>query len=1561
MKKRNKNAAKPPAATMTTTPPAPSLRFTPTMARVLGIIASCLLLAAGSTAQSLRDFEIAHAGSTDSPAPSCQTRYAPRVYAADPPCGFQDRDGTVRLSTGIDPAVQGDARATCAFWLPFTVAHNTTTPGPNGTTIITTTSSLKWSCSWHGCEASATVVDGGNAIVCAVPGNMPTNITATGPDGSQAVRVTVRVWHAQYAGGSGDSACQSHGGEPPALWDQHDYVVAHRSCGCPPGVGYVECEEPDMCRTHRCLAHPRAVCEVSHCGVCAVRFYAEKRSSYEGVAPLDCLPRDKCTGECRKEFEACSQYTGCREALYRLVDERASSGTCNGTCHERLAVPTEPGRTLFDRVWSCYRTCEERETVHTVCALPPRAGQCKGRMTRWYFDRITGKCRQFAYGGCGGNGNNFETREACEQRCELGACCTRRTVLDDVGYDANGYDQFGYDRRGYARDGFSRRPWTYAEFVRNTFDLFGLDERGYDPRGLDGSGFSVDGMSQNMSRDGLQFEYLEEQMYDAWGVDRANMSRQGFDLRGYGYNGLYRQAEYTCQQTTREQCQALEEGDPNTDVVSFVRGVACGDRQCGNPQWQEPRQCIYQGRRYNYGETFRYACQWCVCGTDGAVTCQCTPRRRREIRDLTLDEVQTYIDAIWRLYNSGNRWNEFVNMHLGAATTAHGNPTFLPWHREFTNQFELALREVTGNCDFTLPYWDWTIDSSSPETSPVWNLIGGNGQGGNNCVQDGPFAGFRPCLRRNWDSSVSIPSIADVTNVLRIRDYTTMSARLEAIHGNAHNFIGSQMSTMSAPYDPVFFLHHAYVDKQWYDWQVVLGNGNDFTPERLHDTMDPFPKTPADVLDSEGQLCVVYEPPGRTPPCNEALFGGSYETKGYYAPGARPQYDRDGYDRDGYDRRGLDKLGRNRDGVRVGGVTATGFNTAGVDSRGCSIMHPMPLYMRDVFQAQRELYRRIQANAYVQPARTCSPLQPLPAWWKASMWMSRGGLYGAIMDAYEAYLEEALVRQPDEWQRDRTQSQPSILEDLCFAADDLTLRQDDSWRPGDDYQCPPGLPRQNCEWNPCANATCPGSPDATCWVNPCGRCRPEFYREDGSRARCYSTCPVEEGTCTFDPCAYATCEANPEAVCETSPCGGCEVEWSDPETGEPVTCDVEPDSCAAQGQTYVCGEDGQTYDNVCYAREAGVKIAYGGLCVACERLCPPEGMAAKACGEDWQTYASVNFFKASDAGRQQLCNEHTSCLTTVARSADNRCFWNEDTRRCSCQPSDVVCTAGAHECARCCNDDLRRCLRWGQDSVDTCWREAYVACTVQCAEEYDAAKLPVAAASVGSVDDGDGGDGGDGGINIFLGDDDMVHSGNDTNSTAPGPTGPLDTVVFRVGLRGRPSTTMDAAQFAEATSLAVGRASFVPSAMRVVGASAMAAERLGNTTAGVELEVNAESSDGYAVQAALEAAVVEGRLAKEVAIYTGSATTDDVMLVGAVEVIEPPTTPAPTDDPKVNPRESDAAIPIPAIAGVVAALIVIVGCILAVAIVRKRSCVRPKASESTSPAGPRGVTTVGDN
>ncbi|GBP58337.1 Papilin [Eumeta japonica] len=53
-----------------------------------------------------------------------------------------------------------------------------------------------------------------------------------------------------------------------------------------------------------------------------------------------------------------------------------------------------------------------------ACKLPKVKGVCDGYNLRWYFDQARGQCGQFVYGGCLGNDNNFETREACQTQCE---------------------------------------------------------------------------------------------------------------------------------------------------------------------------------------------------------------------------------------------------------------------------------------------------------------------------------------------------------------------------------------------------------------------------------------------------------------------------------------------------------------------------------------------------------------------------------------------------------------------------------------------------------------------------------------------------------------------------------------------------------------------------------------------------------------------------------------------------------------------------------------------------------------------------------------------------------------------------------------------------------------------------------------------------------------------------------------------------------------------------------------------------------------------------------------
>ena len=52
-----------------------------------------------------------------------------------------------------------------------------------------------------------------------------------------------------------------------------------------------------------------------------------------------------------------------------------------------------------------------------VCELPMKGGPCNAAIPRVYFDSSSGMCKDFSYGGCQGNGNNFITKKECEQTC----------------------------------------------------------------------------------------------------------------------------------------------------------------------------------------------------------------------------------------------------------------------------------------------------------------------------------------------------------------------------------------------------------------------------------------------------------------------------------------------------------------------------------------------------------------------------------------------------------------------------------------------------------------------------------------------------------------------------------------------------------------------------------------------------------------------------------------------------------------------------------------------------------------------------------------------------------------------------------------------------------------------------------------------------------------------------------------------------------------------------------------------------------------------------------------
>ncbi|EDW76466.2 uncharacterized protein Dwil_GK15468 [Drosophila willistoni] len=59
----------------------------------------------------------------------------------------------------------------------------------------------------------------------------------------------------------------------------------------------------------------------------------------------------------------------------------------------------------------------ELPNVPTECHQPKETGRCFALFYRYAYNVDTQKCEEFIYGGCAGNGNNFETKSLCEAKC----------------------------------------------------------------------------------------------------------------------------------------------------------------------------------------------------------------------------------------------------------------------------------------------------------------------------------------------------------------------------------------------------------------------------------------------------------------------------------------------------------------------------------------------------------------------------------------------------------------------------------------------------------------------------------------------------------------------------------------------------------------------------------------------------------------------------------------------------------------------------------------------------------------------------------------------------------------------------------------------------------------------------------------------------------------------------------------------------------------------------------------------------------------------------------------
>jgi len=191
---------------------------------------------------------------------------------------------------------------------------------------------------------------------------------------------------------------------------------------------------------------------------------------------------------------------------------------------------------------------------------------------------------------------------------------------------------------------------------------------------------------------------------------------------------------------------------------------------------------------------------------------------------------------------------------------AHGTPFFLPWHRAYLYRIERAMRDQEPNA--MLAWWDWRTPAGEQGEVPEAYDAREDPAGDPNPLRSGEVS--PEALRQGRDRGVEVdaqtrrsrssqrslplPTPREIRDLIEIRDFETFSNVLDSIHGGVHMWVGGHMTQIDfAAYDPIFWAHHAMVDRIWRIWQNRHGRAG--PPESLWDqALEPFGMTVRQTL-----------------------------------------------------------------------------------------------------------------------------------------------------------------------------------------------------------------------------------------------------------------------------------------------------------------------------------------------------------------------------------------------------------------------------------------------------------------------------------------------------------------------------------------------------------------------------------------------------------------------------------------------------------------------------------------------------------------------------------------
>jgi tyrosinase len=203
---------------------------------------------------------------------------------------------------------------------------------------------------------------------------------------------------------------------------------------------------------------------------------------------------------------------------------------------------------------------------------------------------------------------------------------------------------------------------------------------------------------------------------------------------------------------------------------------------------------------------------------------------RKDQASFTEIERSRYICAFNMINNHGTL-GELVDIHHGFYGQ-HSNLLLLPWHRIFLMLFEEALHYY--HPDVCIPYWDWT--RAEEQSFPDWLL---------DVHPDVHTPTTTLTVIRSPQSSANLASITSMTPTAMAKtNYTDFSSWINGIHGSIHGWVGGTMSSpATSPADPVFWLHHANLDRLWWVWYNNAATGNHQNPVLADPVIHPWTYT----------------------------------------------------------------------------------------------------------------------------------------------------------------------------------------------------------------------------------------------------------------------------------------------------------------------------------------------------------------------------------------------------------------------------------------------------------------------------------------------------------------------------------------------------------------------------------------------------------------------------------------------------------------------------------------------------------------------------------------------